>query len=368
MYITAAICKITSKTPDKLDAGSPWVSGNGIRYSLVCCHYYTWFGNILRQQHSLCKFLTFSTVFIEFAAPCFLLLSDGWGRMSAILILVGMHIGMGMAMHLNNFSPVCIAALTCFIPTVFWGALGEDNGERRTQFASLRACIWLLKSVAGCILVLCTLLVTLVSFYPQFEKHVVFPMQPNEVIKQALSGVLHCDASYLQCAAFLFNLQDRWSMFDNPKRSCGWYVLPAKTKAAFPYYGKIVDAHKLRHSPETDGNLTWSYPVFPAYEHDTPLWDAWYEILYQIGNPSHVFMLNSTARYYCRNFPLEILHIVFSYERYNFSSHATIRRNRTLWMHRCGTGDEGDKGGTGALPSKTRKLMHDTVSREGPLF
>lgn len=155
-------------------------------------------------------------------------------------------------------------------------------------------------------------------------------------------------------------LQVRWNMFDSPPRQCGWYHIPARMHKDGPYNGSLIDVHKVRHYPNSDLNVTWERPEYPTYQHNSPLWHAWYELMFSAAKADRDemnFKLESTARFYCRTYPaIKVLHIVHTIERYNFTTYLTTVRNETLWAKTC----EDHAGHVGKRPKKPNLLADPT--------
>lgn len=472
MYFSSAIFKHNARIPRHPDQRSPWIRGDAVRIAFACCDYLTWFGDILRRQHALCCLLTWSTLVIEYLAPILLFTLDGAPRMLLVVVLMCMHITMGLAMNLENFSFVCLACLPCFLPSWFWEYLSQHlcsttRGNTKVYYKGGVWCpvvrcfleifllgsihcskkeecdnafkghhsSWVLKDEHGTYhsgVEAVGLLLSLSPFwivsYPILQMYPAdqdptrtgdrassashlnvsglndasvsassYTLKAFKIAKLTCSiatrGVLpmfcifvSMHATYkshdkgwehlgnahvinldnaLVVSATKLGLQVKWNMFDAPPRECGWYVLPSLMQDVPPYNGTLVDVHKVKHYPGDNSSVSWARPEWPTFQHKSALWHAFYELLYSPAKTEKdrmEFLTESLTRYYCRNFPIKTMHVVFSIERYNFIYYNdTVLRNRTLWAKSCKAYDK-----LGRIPEKKAYPESGGKFRRGP--
>ena len=88
--------------------GQTWLSGDAVALTLEQDRIVTTFGGLIREYAPLwaLKLLTWGTLFIEGAAPLFLLtpVFSLWARRFILLALAGFHVGAGLALQLGFFS------------------------------------------------------------------------------------------------------------------------------------------------------------------------------------------------------------------------------------------------------------------------
>src|SRR5262249_51804954 len=96
--------------------------GTAVYYALESGYFTTWFGYWLLDNPALCRWLTFSTFYLETFGPVLLFLPfrPALFRTLAVLLFVGFHAGLGMALKLSNFPFACMAAWLALLPAGFW--------------------------------------------------------------------------------------------------------------------------------------------------------------------------------------------------------------------------------------------------------
>ena len=154
-------------------------------------------------------------------------------------------------------------------------------------------------------------------------------------------------AAVASSAAELLNGAPRWNMFARPPASCGWWVLPAVL-----HNGSVVDAHKLRHYPRVEPNISWQRPRWPAFQHNSVLWHSYYERLngpHPDDQATTTLLLESLARYHCVRQPeIERIYVMFNLEDHDFDRWRVRYSTEFLWEKNC-TGGQG-RAPTGAPP------------------
>jgi hypothetical protein len=101
-----------------------WGNGSATLVALISDQWSSslgrWLGGILLLHPQVGIQMTSSVVLAEFCLP-FLLLTPVTGLQVISLVgLLCMHVGFGMCLHLEAFTPLAIACLAGFLPSVFW--------------------------------------------------------------------------------------------------------------------------------------------------------------------------------------------------------------------------------------------------------
>ena len=107
-----------------------WYRGEAIANSLNIDLYVTSLGTSLRTWPTLLQTLSLITLSAELLLPVLLLLP--WFRyrirLVALVILVGLHVGIELCLNVALFSYACFAAHTLFLPTNFWESARIQKG------------------------------------------------------------------------------------------------------------------------------------------------------------------------------------------------------------------------------------------------
>jgi len=111
-----------------------WFSeGSALYYALHLEQLTTSLGQWLGEQNlDILHVLTWLTVGIEFLAPLLLFLPDRRGlmRFLAVILGVGLHLGIFATMHIGVFPFISIIGWLAFLPSRAWDMLGKWEGER----------------------------------------------------------------------------------------------------------------------------------------------------------------------------------------------------------------------------------------------
>ena len=245
-----------------------------------------------------------------------------------------LHMGAWIA-HLHSIqwcppfhSSSCVHAFMWILPCPVGRVPATLAPARPMVKLGNRRCHFLLQAahtMLAAILIILTLLMT----KQMLTQTYIYRYWVNE--DWMINCYIQANSAYIGRTAVLLGLDAIWNMFDSPAEECGWYHLPAKT-----YTSELwIDAHKLRHHPDSESALDWSQPLYPNSE----LWRAWYEVLHSsIKRHQGVldYKCEALTRYYCRKYPaIKRLYIVYTMEKYNFTTFSSTRRNITLWGKSC---------------------------------
>jgi hypothetical protein len=116
IYVTSAIWKLEGKT---------WMSGVAVYYPLRLDELtiFPWLSELLWQVTPLVFVATWLSVYAQLLFPLFLLTK--WSRRVGLVIVTGMHVGIGLVLALPWFSLIMIFADMIFIRSRTWEGLSE---------------------------------------------------------------------------------------------------------------------------------------------------------------------------------------------------------------------------------------------------
>jgi len=224
IYAAAAVTKLASPVW--------WHDGLAVYYALHVDQFTTSLGVWLRGHVGLVRALAYLTLAIEIAAPVALLLP--WrvapARLLAAALVIPMHVGLALTMHLGLFSWIVLAWWLAVMPAWFWDRaaalavraarplrgrvdrlagiarrLRDRDRRRRGELAdpSLVVCASRpARAFVGAAVVYCAWWLMSVS-----------PAAAMPRVAQAPGRLLQLD--------------QRWDMFSRPPRTGGWYLAPA---------------------------------------------------------------------------------------------------------------------------------------------
>jgi hypothetical protein len=110
----------------KLRTG-PWRQGTALYRILQMRDFARPLGLVLGAHPSLCRALSLSTLAIEVAVPLVVLLPmRKWSRLLALLMCLGLHLGITLTMRVGLFCTVMPVCMTLFLPPGWLGRLGPD--------------------------------------------------------------------------------------------------------------------------------------------------------------------------------------------------------------------------------------------------
>ena len=363
----ASLPSTSSGAPSAERGASPWLDGSAVAEALICCEYQRPIGKMLSASPRLCAAATYLTLAVEALAPIALLVLDGAPRLAALFALWSLHLAMHACLALGNFSIICAAALSIFVPAELWhGLLGgvpkglrhrEDElpatgepsrGGVRARAARAAA---VATNVCACALILLAVCASIDAVAGAYAEHTAEGEAP-----WAAASLSH-GAAWGRA----LGLPARFDMFAPPPNECGWLVAPALLRGKS---GLRVDAfrlHKLRGhrvDPSTShadaiprdllqrSRVTYAPPAFLATQHSL-LWHRLFEQLAdqhaeQSGDARR--RRTRVAAYLCRQHPeLVRLEMIFVAEVYAFGSrapHLATRERRQIWEGACAASEE----------------------------
>ena len=324
--------------------GVDWVSdGSAVYYALRLEQMRSYLGFLfLKLPFQILKFISFSTLYFQFAAPV-ILFSPFFTTFFRLVIPLGLmflQVGFGSCLNLGLFPWISIVAVIPFLPTPFWDR-ATDWVERKKRsnvgmnlfgnhyflkltglgsrklFPSVLAFnskgqtsrSWLSRAtqIFCLILILDVLKINVGSLWPQFK----FTTGLEKIEK-------------------ILRLDQTWEMFSpNPPHSTGWYVFPGKLED-----GTEVDAYT--HSFTID----WAKPADIASLYPN---NRWQKFMLNLGLKKRENQRLYYGRYLCRKWndeapvgrrlaTFEIVNME-SANLMNDASGPTIKK--VLWSHTC---------------------------------
>jgi len=259
-----------------------WLRGEAVAGVLAHDFYASPLGAYLLQFPRVLTGLTRCTFFLEWVAPLLLFFPKytAWLRLGVIAALAAMHVGIGLCLEVDLFSPVSLAGLSLFLPAEFWDGLrarfwrtsrsakpiasaGKSGAKQRPPL--------LYVTQGACLLLLIYVMVINFNGLPS---HPLAQLEPEKK-----------DFLWTGCG-----LGQKWIMFDEIPSKNGWYVAAAKLND-----GSDVDL--LRHGAAVD----WSKPHFPAGLYPNHRWRKCFrEMAYADELGYQVFRV-PVARFLCRD-------------------------------------------------------------------
>ncbi len=196
-----------------------WLSeGNAVYYALQLDEFTTPLGRWLGQFPDMLRYLTRSTMVLEFFGPCIVLCPwrNGPVRMGVVLAFFGLHLGFLMCMTLGIFPYASLLCWVPFIPGWFWDrvlkrrACESAPAEQGKPARGVPPMAWGQQAIVGLFL----LYVILWNIRDVVPDHVsrFFPAKYDRV-------------------ANIFRLDQHWAMFaPHPLTDDGWFVMPARLR------------------------------------------------------------------------------------------------------------------------------------------
>jgi hypothetical protein len=226
MYVCTGLLKLH---------GAPWHDGTAVRYALLAHHMVSPLGLLLAGAPRLMSALTVMVLVFEILGP-FLWFSPwrrGPLRTFTTAGFLALQLGIGAAMTIGNFQSAALIWVLPFLPPWFWDrVLPRRLREADAALAApprppsrAAAPVDLLAAALGAYLLICNV--------------------GSLFVDEALPG-------RPERLAYLLGIDQRWSMFTNPRRPTGWTVIPARLAD-----GREVDL--LTEQP-----LRWDQPALSA--------------------------------------------------------------------------------------------------------
>jgi hypothetical protein len=99
--------------------------GSAVHYALSVGHFSTPLGRFLLGYPEVCRYLTYSTVYLETFGPVLLFVpfAPALLRVLVIAAFVLFHAGLAVSLELSNFPWACMAAWLALLPSAFWDRL-----------------------------------------------------------------------------------------------------------------------------------------------------------------------------------------------------------------------------------------------------
>lgn len=109
--------------------------GSALYYALSLDQFVTPAGRFLLRFPRLLRLMTFGTLTLEFVGPILVFCPalGGLVRLLIVLLFIGFHAGIGLAMHLGLFPWVCASAWLAFLPGIVWEALARRTATGTDQ-------------------------------------------------------------------------------------------------------------------------------------------------------------------------------------------------------------------------------------------
>ncbi len=266
MYIFSALTKMTSQA---------WLSGEAVLDALTLEHYARPLAFFLRDllPAGICKLMTFAVMGVEFFGGLLLFFPffTPMLRLLAVLLLASLQLGFGLALEVNLFPLVAIAAMLPFLPSFVLDQLFPKRLKEKDALPSrpVWAGSWFGNALAGFFLIYILLsnVEGLTYKSPLYQRFVPQAILPTAIRK--IGNFLALDQS--------------WDMFIPPGKVTYWYVSVGKLKD-----GKVVDILK-------DGApVIWEKPR-PIFKTE-----PWRAFLMNLGGPHKDELLPYAGPYFCR--------------------------------------------------------------------
>lgn len=186
--------------------GDMWHDGTAIWYALQIDQYARPWTRSLLEFPSLLKALTWSTLAVEYLAPCLLLIGPGRFRMVGVVMLAGLPLGFLCSLELGIFPLVGLVGMIPLIPQRITGSSSSREQPPLTWEHRLAA----------------YLLFSLIAW------HAATLFRYPDDIKRSLPRAITVALETIRFDQF-------WSMFaPNPMTFDGWYLVEAKTTEGTP--------------------------------------------------------------------------------------------------------------------------------------
>ena len=271
------------------------------------------------------KFLNYYSFGVEFFAPLLLLLpfTKGVARMISILLIGGLHLGMGTALSLGLFPFIGTVTLLPLIPGSVWNFL-ESVFNRRGPGGGM---VFLRQFSEKC-----------VRRLPAKPLKLGLPLPAQMIAGLSILYILFWNfgtiglpyniPSRFRGIGQTFGFDQYWDMFSPPLTDDGWYVIPARLRN-----GREMDLFRGGRP------IHWEKPrrVSWLYEHER--WRKYMMNLWSAANQGHRLYY---GQYLCRKWnsahpaaeALEEFHIFFMREDTAFYQ-SSVPRKVSVWRHFC---------------------------------
>lgn len=245
--------------------------GTALYYALSLDQFATTLGHaMLGLPEFVLKISSIGTFWWEVAGWTLLFIPFWWARLrtTSALLYIGLHIGIGLTLHVGLFTLVCIIAWILFLPREFW-----DSVERtRVGGALADGFQWLICRVAGS---------------PKVESEALTPNAQADVpaggsaVDNWIVGALLLYVVWTNVGGFVeplkvpksvenvteaIRINQNWAMFSpHPPAYDGWFLAPATL-----HDGSVVDLYSLVDGRSTE--VDWEKPASAAMTFPTQRW------------------------------------------------------------------------------------------------
>ena len=217
-------------------------------------------GLAIRNQTFLMEFITIGTMILELIVPFALLIpwKNGPIRCLVVLLFIGFHIGLILAMYLGLFPYVCIAMWLGLLPSWFWNRLvfGKSTTEPL--------------STAGALPPLVSIIVAVILGFLLLDQ-TLQAVQGGDPRDQRLSN-------WRARVGQVMPIRQHWAMFaPKPMDWNGWYVVEAE----------LTDGRRLDIAGHEPQPLRWDHPEDIADSYRDQRWRKYLNNLTYLRNFSH---------------------------------------------------------------------------------
>lgn len=201
------------------------VEGSAIYYALSLEQFTDLPGQWLLNFPAFLKYLTFSTLVLEWAGPLLILVPgiQRYVRIPIVLSFIGFHFGLFVTLHLGPFPWTCMAAWLMLLPPQFWDFASRLKWERflENSFAAMGDFFTAAKLQGEIVIVnfpkvaeATAAVFIILVFVWNVTHHESLRLQKSESFRIVMN---------------LTKMYQKWNMFaPYPRRDDGWYIVEAK--------------------------------------------------------------------------------------------------------------------------------------------
>lgn len=289
--------------------GVEWHSaGSAVAYTLHIDQMGTPLGTWVRQFPALMRGLTHSVFWLEALVPLWLLLPQAWARVSLVVAVCLLHLGIGACMNVGLFPYIASTAMLWLIPGAVWDRLGARWHTTANTAPGLPT--WPAGIFAGL----------------------------------ALLYVVHWNVMQLRplpelpgwrIPGWVLRLDQYWGMFaPAPLKEDGWYVFPGTLRN-----GETIDVFPALVGRQAHP-VRWEKPASVAAMYRN---QRWRKYLMNVWMPAHSKHRLYLGRYLCREWngrhpeseQLLTFKMYFMLE-YTLPDFQVAPPQKTLlWTHQC---------------------------------
>jgi hypothetical protein len=236
------------------------VQGDALFYTLSIEQFATEFARTLTDYPGLLRFLSFGALFIEFTAPLFFVFPiwNGLSRSIGIFLVLALHSGIALTLHLGLFMPACFVVLLGLIPNWLWESILQrrafwDDFQAREQPRP-----WPISGALSLFLVAFSL-VQNCAVWPALN----FKLPPASV--QPVLGIGRA-----------FSILQYWGLFaPRPFKEDGWFAAAGVLKSGETV--NLLDFDRP-YPPER--------PLLLSTQYKNQRWRRYFQNMWERGNPN----------------------------------------------------------------------------------